>query len=52
MMNRWLKYLIACIEGVGMEYPEAHWATVSQFCLTREQGEALTAAYDECGGVL
>lgn len=35
-MNRWLKYLIACIEDVGMEYPEAHWATVDQFGLSRE----------------
>jgi len=51
-MNRWLKYLIACISEVGMEYPEAHWATVDQFHLTVAQGEALTAAYDECGGVL
>jgi hypothetical protein len=51
-MKAWLRYLIACISDVGMEYPEAHWATVDRFGLTVAQGERLTAAYDECGGVL
>lgn len=47
-----LAYLIACIEEVGMEYPEAHWATIDHFGLTTKQGEALTNLYDECGGIL
>ena len=51
-LNQALAYLIACIEDVGMEYPEAHWATIAYFDLTTKQGEALTNLYDECGGIL
>lgn len=51
-LNSALRYLIACIEDVGMEYPEAHWAAVEHFGLTYREGERLTALYDECGGVL
>lgn len=51
-IQRALRYLIACIDNVGMEYPEAHWATVDHFNLTVREGEQLTAAYDDCGGVL
>lgn len=51
-LQRALKYLIRCIENVGMEYPEAHWATIYEFNLTVREGEQLTAAYDKCGGVL
>lgn len=50
-LTKALKYLIACIEDVGMEYPEAHWATIDHFGLTPKQGEALTNLYDECEGI-
>ena len=50
-LNEALKELIAAID-LGMEYPEAHWATIAHFNLTVAQGEALTNLYDECGGVL
>lgn len=47
-----LRELIAAIEYTGMEYPEAHWMVIDRFDLTREEGEALTEMYDDCGGVL
>ena len=52
ILNEALAYLIACIEDVGMEYPDAHWYAVDTFNLTNKQGEALTNLYDECGGIL
>lgn len=52
ILNEALAYLIACIEDVGMEYHEAHWMVIDRYNLTREEGEALTEMYDDCGGVL
>lgn len=46
-----LRELIAAID-LGMEYPEAHWATIDMFNLTTKEGETLTNLYDECGGNL
>ena len=47
-----LVYLSACIDE-GLEYPDAHWATIAHFNLTVKQGEILTDMYDrhdECYG--
>ena len=51
-MRNALKYLIAAIDDVGMEYPEAHWCAIDHCGLTVKEGEALQRAYDDCEGTL
>lgn len=51
-LNQALRELIAAIKYTGMEYPEAHWLVIDRYGLTREEGEALTEMYDDCGGNL
>lgn len=46
MINQALKELVRLVDG-GMEYPTAHERVCVAYKFTEEQGEKLTAKYDQ-----